>query len=325
MGQIFRVSLYGSSHGPCIGVLIEGCPSGISLELKDFTEALYRRKSGIEGTTTRIEDDMPDIQAGVYKGKTTGLPINIVFANKNVQSKDYDFDGFFRPGHADFTNNQKYHGFNDPRGGGQSSGRMTVALVAAGVVASKVLQTVNIEANLIEAGGQKNVKLAVEKAIQNKDSIGGVINCKVDNLPIAWGEPFFNSVESLISHAVFSIPGVKAIGFGAGVDVASSTGKQNNDVFVDKKGSTLTNNSGGVNGGLTNGNALVFKTYIKPTSSITSSQNTFNFERNKMDDLSIKGRHDVCFALRVPPIIEAVTAIVLADLKLVQRTQSIEK
>jgi chorismate synthase len=215
---------------------------------------------------------------------------------------------------------QKFHGFEDYRGGGHFSGRLTVAIVAAGVVAKKVIESfstdkkININAELLEIGGEKDLEKGLQKAIDAKDSIGGIVECKVRNLPIGLGEPFFDSAESLISHAVFSIPAVKGIEFGAGFAAAKMFGHEHNDVLIDANGTTETNNAGGIVGGITNGNELVFRIVVKPTSSTPKEQNTLNIESGKIEPFSVKGRHDLCIALRVPVVLEAVTAMVIADL-----------
>lgn len=316
-GRLFRISIYGESHGPEIGVLIDGCPAGIPVSESDFIQDLSRRMVGQIGTSSRVEDDKPIIKSGFYNGFTTGSPILIAFQNKNINSADYDFDGFFRPGHADFTAYKKFRGYNDPNGGGHFSGRLTLALVAAGTVAKKLLPEIRISASLISAGGDVDISNAINNAVILNDSVGGLVECRVNNLPVGLGEPFFDSIESLISHAVFAIPGVKAIEFGEGIKSASAKGSEFNDAFANGRGQTLTNNSGGINGGITNGNELFFRVFFKPTSSIGKSQQTYNFNTNQIAELEIKGRHDACFALRTPVVIEAVAAIVLADFKLI--------
>jgi chorismate synthase len=314
-GTLFRVQVFGESHGPAIGIVIDGAPPGIPLSTDDFTNDILRRKPGASATTTRIEDDIPLIQSGVFNGKTSGAPICIVFENKNIRSQDYDQLKIQpRPGHADFVAQKKFGGFNDPRGGGHFSGRLTLCLVAAGVIAKKVLQGINIEATLTEAGGNKNIEEAIALAVQNQDSIGGIVECKVSGLPVGLGEPFFNSIESLISHAVFSIPAVKGIEFGSGFRAAKMTGSEHNDSIIESTGKTLTNNAGGINGGISNGNELVFRIAVKPPSSTPHAQQTMNFQSGRVEELKIGGRHDLCIALRVPVVVECVTAIVLADL-----------
>lgn len=316
-GRIFRVSIFGESHGAKVGVVVDGCPAGIQLEKTDFETDIARRKSGAKGTTPRIEADEPEIVSGVFNGHTTGTPITILFNNSNTHSSDYsNLIAQPRPGHADFTGRIKYNGFNDYRGGGHFSARNTVGIVAAGVVAKKILNGINIKSNICEVGGQTDIEAAVAKAMAQNDSVGGIVDCHVTGLPVGWGEPFWNSVESLISHAVFAIPAVKGIEFGSGFAAAQMFGSQHNDAIIDERGTTATNNAGGINGGITNGNELYFRLAVKPTASIAREQRTYNFETHKIEPLIVKGRHDACIALRVPPIVEAMTAIVLADLKL---------
>jgi len=320
-GKIFKLSIFGESHGKFVGITIDGCPSGIELCNGDFTKDLLRRKSGRVGTTTRKEPDIPEIISGVYKNYTTGTPITIIFRNSDTKSSDYNFRNTPRPGHADFTGDKKHFSYNDDRGGGHFSGRLTVGLVAAGVIAKKIVSSVKISAKLVEAGGNKKINEALNNAIENNNSIGGIISCQASGIPIGLGEPFFDSIESLVSHIIFAIPGIKGIEFGNGFAAASLNGSDNNDVFVDDKGKTQTNNSGGINGGISNGNDLFFKVAVKPTSSISIKQNTIDFKQNKITGLEIKGRHDVCIAIRAVPVVEAAFAIVLADLFLQRKTQ----
>jgi chorismate synthase len=313
-GRNFRVSIFGESHGKWVGVTIDGCPAGIVLTESDLLPDLERRKAGAAGTTPRKEEDMPIFVSGVFEGKTSGAPLTIVFENNNVRSADYEaLKHTPRPGHADFVLNRKFDGFNDPRGGGHSSGRLTVALVAAGIVAKKVLGAISVKAVLTEAGGSEDIEGAIKKAIENQDSIGGVVTCTVKGLPVGLGEPFFDSVESVISHAVFSVPAIKGIEFGSGFAAARMTGSQHNDAIIDEAGTTRTNNAGGINGGITNGNELVFRVAVKPTSSTPREQHTWNNLTHAIEPFTVKGRHDLCIALRVPVVIEAVTAISLAD------------
>ena len=319
-GRLFRISLFGESHGDGVGVTIDGCPAGVAVDMGDFVSDLSRRKSGAKGTTPRIEKDEPEIISGVYNGFTTGSPITILFANKNTRSADYDFSKKPRPGHADFVANRKFNGFNDPRGGGHFSGRLTLGIVAAAVLAKKILKGISINATLKQAGGMDNIEQAIDKALLQGDSIGGLVECIISGLPVGLGEPFFDSVESLISHAVFAIPAIKGIEFGSGFKAAEMFGSEHNDSFEDKHGKTSTNYAGGINGGITNGNDIVFRVAVKPTSSISKPQETFDFDSNKLSTLQIKGRHDACIALRVPVVLEAVAAIVITDLLLIHRS-----
>lgn len=322
-GSLFRVHIYGESHGSGIGVLIDGVPSGIRLTLEDFTKDLSKRKSGKIGTTPRKEDDIPNIISGVFNDFTTGAPINIFFENKNTDSKVYtDFKSHPRPGHADFSATKKYSGFNDIRGGGHFSGRLTLALVAAGVIAKKILNDF-IFSSEIESIGILN-KLEFDKKLENYlletahsgDSLGGTISLTIKNVPIGLGEPFFDSVESVLSSIIFSIPGIKGIEFGAGFKGTEFLGSKFNDCFIDKSGKTSSNNNGGINGGITNGNDIFLKVAVKPTSSIFKPQETFNFKDKNIQSLKINGRHDVAFLLRVPIVLENAVAIALADLYL---------
>lgn len=326
-GKLFRVSIYGESHGKEVGVLIDGCPAGLSLEESDFGAGLRRRKSGAKGTTPRQEDDVPVIKSGVFNGRTTGAPVLITFENKNVRSKDYEsLKDIPRPGHADFTGMAKYGDFADPRGGGHFSGRLTLGLVAAGVVAKKIIAPVTVTASLIEAGGDTDIARAVDKAVEKNDSIGGIIQCEATNMPVGLGEPFFDSMESMIGHMMFSIPAIKGIEFGAGFAAARMTGSEHNDLLVDRDGKTATNHAGGINGGISNGNPVIFRVVVKPASSISLPQHTVNKKTSERVTLLIEGRHDTCIALRVPMVVECATAVVLADLMLMeQRIPRIKK
>ena len=317
-GRKFRVSIFGESHGELIGVVLDGVPAGLELSEQDFEQDLLRRKSGAKGTTPRIEDDLPQIVSGVFEGHTTGAPLTIVFKNKNTKSSDYElFSAMPRPGHADLTAALKWDDCQDPRGSGHFSGRLTLPVVAAGVVAKKVLQDATmlddtpfsgVEAQIVEMGD-------LDEAMNEGDSVGAVVECIVPDIDPGYGEPFWDSVEALIAHAVFSIPGVRGVEFGDGFMAAKMRGSEHNDP-IGPDGRPLKNGAGGVNGGITNGAPIVFRVAFKPTSSIRKAQQTFNFATGEMDTLQVPGRHDVCFALRAPVVVEAMTAIVLADLVL---------
>jgi chorismate synthase len=319
-GRIFRVHIFGESHGECAGILIDGCPPGLSLTVEDFLPDLERRKGGTQkGTTPRQEEDLPIFKSGIFNNKATGAPITILFENKNIRSADYEkHRSVPRPGHADFVAHKKFRGFEDYRGSGHFSGRLTVGLVAAGVIAKKLLPGIAITSKILEIGGEADLEKGLQKAIDAKDSIGGIIECRVSGLPIGLGEPFFDSAESLISHIVVAIPAVRGIEFGTGFPAAKMFGSQHNDAIEDTNGKTKTNHAGGVVGGLTNGNELVFRIAIKPTSSTPKEQQTLNWDSGQVESFSVKGRHDLCIALRVPVILEAVTAIVLADLVMLE-------
>jgi chorismate synthase len=314
IGTIFRTSIFGESHGPLIGIVIDGVQPGIELCADDFSEDIQRRKAGAKGTTPRIEEDLPILVSGVFNGKTTGAPLCIQFENKNTRSEDYQKTReFFRPGHADFVAHQKYNGFEDFRGGGHFSGRLTLPIVAAGVVAKKMLSSIKIKATLVEIAGEKDLEKGLQKGIDAKDSVGGIVECVCENMPIGLGEPFFDSLESSISHAIFAIPAIKGIEFGSGFASTRQFGSENNDLYIDATGKTQTNHTGGISGGISNGNDLIFRVAVKPTSSIGKTQVTWNQSSEKMDELQVKGRHDLCIALRVPVVVEAMTAIVLND------------
>ncbi len=314
-GRMFRISLFGESHGESLGVVIDGCPAGLLLAPADMTEDLRRRKGEGPGVTERQETDEPAITSGLADGLTTGAPLTVVFRNLEARPGDYAlFADLPRPGHADFVAAKKFGGFNDLRGGGHFSGRLTVALVAAGAVAKKLVAPAQITAGLVEAGGSADIESAVRAAADEGDSVGGTIECRVRGLPVGLGEPFFDSVESLVAHMMFSIPGVKGIEFGSGFACARMSGSACNDAILDRRGTTATNHSGGVNGGLTNGNDLVFRVAVKPPSSIRKDQRSFNMKTGRIESFSVPGRHDACIALRAPVIVEAGTAIVLSDL-----------
>lgn len=314
-GRLFKVRIYGASHAQTVGVVVDGVPAGIALSVEDFSCDIARRApKGIAGTPRR-EKDIPQIVSGVENGLTDGGPLEISFINGDVRSADYNlFKDVPRPGHADYAAAIKYKGLEDLRGGGKFSGRMTLPLVAAGVVAKKALSGVSISAELEEIGGSKNKaewEALLESAAKEGDSLGGIVSCTVTGLPAGLGEPFFDSVESVISHAMFSIPGVRGIEFGDGFRAAAMKGSEHNDPFGPE--GPVKNGSGGVNGGISNGAPLQFRVAFKPTSSISKTQRTYNFETKETVDFSVKGRHDVCFALRTPVIVEAMTAIVLED------------
>ncbi len=301
-GNKFRVSIFGESHGPYVGVVVDGVKPGLPLTAEDFQADLARRRAGAPGTTPRVEADMPEIISGVFEGHITGAPLTILFKNENTRSQDYAaLKDNPRPGHADQTAKIKFEGFNDPRGGGHFSGRLTVGIVAAGVIAKK-MAPYRYEAEILEIGGNPQCgewPALIEKTRAEGDSLGAVVECRVSGVPAGLGEPFWDSVESRLAHAIFSIPGVRGIEFGDGFASARMKGSEHNDAFG-ADGVPVTNHAGGVNGGITNGNPLVFRVAFKPTASIAKA--------------GIPGRHDVCFSLRTPVIVEAMAAIVLADL-----------
>lgn len=318
-GRIFRVSLFGESHGRAIGVVVDGVRPGLPLSTDDFADDIRRRGPGLPGTTPRTENDLPEMVSGWFNGYTTGAPLAIIFRNANVRSHDYErIKDLPRPGHADFVAYKKFSGYNDYRGGGHFSGRITLALVAAGVIAKKMIDPVEVHAKLVTVGGSTDIENTINKAMSANDSVGGLVECRVSGIPIGWGEPFFDSVESVISHLAFAIPGVKGIEFGSGFAAASMFGSAHNDAFIDASGATSSNNAGGILGGISNGNELQFRVAVKPTSSIAREQQTINMRTGMPEKLVVTGRHDTCIALRVPVVLEAVAAIALADLAAIQ-------
>ncbi len=327
-------------------MVIDGCPAGLKLAEKDIQEELDKRKPGQSRIASqRKEEDEVEIISGVFRGFTTGAPICLLVFNKDVKSESYEkFKDLLRPGHADFTSFIKYGGFNDYRGGGRFSGRITAGFVMAGAVAKKLLNLLKIEilAHTVEIGGIKAKKLsideirkniyknevrcadlgaakkmieAIERARKEGDSLGGIIEGIVLNAPIGLGEPVFDTLDGEISKALFSIPGVKGVEFGSGFSGAELMGSQNNDLFLIKRGkiTTKTNNAGGILGGLSNGMPLVVRVAIKPTPSIAKSQMTVNIKKMKQEELKVVGRHDPCIAPRAVPVVEAMLAITICD------------
>src|SRR5512133_562717 len=320
VGIAFRVSIFGESHGPSIGVVIDGCPAGLQYWREELMADLSRRKGLVPGTTTRKESDEPEILSGIHKNFTTGAPLVICTRNNDFRSGDYEmFSSIPRPGHADFTAGYKYKGFSDMRGGGHFSGRLTWGLVTAGYFARKILSPAIISASLIEAGGEKDTAAAIARAVETHDTIGGVVECVVRNVPKGIGEPSYLSVESALGQIAFGIPAVNGVEFGAGFASARSYGSLNNDPFIDARGRTSTNNAGGVNGGITNGNDLIMRVSVKPAASTGVTQTTFDLKKGEMTELEVTGRHDACIARRIPVILESAVAIGLADLFLLDR------
>ncbi len=327
-GDKFRITLLGGSHTPALAVEIEGVPAGLHISEEDFMRDIARRKGGGLGKTPRVESDIPKAIRGIENGLTTGGSVKISFDNANIRLGDYSsFAVHPRPGHADYTRMVKYGAESLAQGAGMFSGRMTLPLVAAGVVAKKMIAPISIQAYLTEVGGiglprelaregrlsQEIVEL-LEKITAEGDSLGGVVECVCEGVPAGLGEPFFASVESEIARLAFSIPGVRGIEFGDGFEAARMLGSQHNDPICDAFGHTSSNGSGGINGGITNGNPLVFRIAFKPTSSIAREQESFNFSTSRTEPFHIPGRHDVCFALRTPPVVEAIAAIYIATI-----------
>lgn len=320
-GNRFRVTLWGESHGAQVGVTIDGVPAGIALAESDFEADLARRRAGAAGTTPRKESDAPHIVSGLYRGFTTGAPLTVEFLNENTRSGDYaSLASHPRPSHADWVAMKKFYGYNDPRGGGHFSGRITLAIVTAGVVAKKILGSgVTFHTDIIEIGGSTDKERfadIIESARMDRDSVGGVVECRAEGVAAGLGEPFFDSAESLMAHLLFSVPAVKGVEFGSGFAAARMRGSEHNDPIIDAEGHTSTNHAGGIVGGITNGNAIVVRAAVKPTASISREQMSFNCASGQVDSLVIKGRHDVCITLRAAVVVESAVAIALADLTL---------
>lgn len=321
IGRLFQINIYGESHGKGVGILLDGVKPGIPLTEEDFLLDLSRRKAGGLGTTPRVEADTIHIVSGVFNGYTTGAPVLLAFENTNTKSKDYsNLIDHPRPSHADYTAHIKYDGYNDYRGGGHFSGRLTLGLVSAGVVAKKMLPNVTFHTDLTNLAGSTNPKEfhdILKNAVENHDSVGGIVTLTATGLPVGLGEPYFDSLESTISHLMFSVGGVKGIEFGLGFEGVSLKGSEYNDRIGDSKGGTITNNNGGINGGISNGNPIVVKVFVKPTPSIGLKQDTFNFRNDKVEGLVIEGRHDAAIILRAMVVLEACLAIALCDANLV--------
>ena len=347
IGHNVSLTIFGESHGKAIGAVLDGMPSGIRIEDKRVEEALAKRRPRGTFSTSRVEKDEFEIVSGVFNGYTTGSPICIVIPNKDVDDSVYEeMDGRMRPSHADYTAHVKYKGFEDYRGGGHFSGRLTAAIVAAGAVAQAALDEIGIKIGthlskcagvsdrgfadaekdidclknkdfpvLDDKAAEKIIK-EIEKAKTNLDSVGGISETAVLNIPCGVGEPFFDSIESQLSHALFSIPAIKGVEFGAGFAIADMTGSTANDRFEYSDGRivTKTNYSGGINGGISNGMPVTFRCAIKPTPSIGQKQDTIDIKKNENAELTIKGRHDPCIAHRVCPVIDALTAVIVCDI-----------
>ena len=346
-GNNITVTLFGESHGEAIGAVLDGIPAGIEIDLSFISKQLDLRRPIGKISTPRSEADKFQIVSGCFNGKTTGTPICIVIPNENTHSKDYSSSyGKARPGHADYTAFSKYNGCEDYRGGGHFSGRITAGLVAAGAIAIKMLDSKNIKigTHILKCAGvfddsfkDINVELDVlnskafavinddkgkqmieniEKAAAKGDSVGGILETVVTGLPVGVGEPWFDSLESVLSHGLFSIPAVKGVEFGQGFSCVDMLGSEMNDSFKLDNGEivTETNNNGGINGGISNGMPLVIKCAVKPTPSISKEQNTVDFINNENTVLSVKGRHDPCIVHRARVVADSVVAITLCDM-----------
>ncbi|MCR5607168.1 MAG: chorismate synthase [Treponema sp.] len=359
-GNSFRVTTFGESHGAALGVIIDGCPAGMNIDLEKLQHALDRRKPGAKSNvavTARKEDDKAEILSGIFEGKSTGTPISILIKNTSQRSSDYgNLATTFRPGHADYTYYEKY-GIRDYRGGGRSSGRETAARVAAGAIANQILENIlgkeySITAYTRMAAGiecfetdfsviEKNPLRAcdleaaermaehIEQIRKNGDSTGGIVECRIKGIPAGLGEPVFDKLDALLAHAMLSIGAIKGIEFGSGFEAAKSLGSKNNDPMrTDENGKVRfeSNNAGGILGGISNGNDIYFTVAVKPVPSIFQKQQTISLEeahKYTNSDLVIEGRHDVCLCPRIIPVVEAMAAITLADLLLRNRTAKI--
>ncbi|HZH87788.1 MAG TPA: chorismate synthase [Chitinophagaceae bacterium] len=326
LGKQLKLHIYGASHGPEVGVLLEGVPAGILITFDDFQEAIARRQPTMRGSTPRKEKDRILIRSGLKSGLTTGAPILLSILNENIRSADYENQRAIpRPGHADWGAHVKYKGYEDYRGGGMFSARLTVGIVAAGVVAEKVIKhylkwdAYQVSSKILQVGKYEDVEKGLEAAIAAKDSVGGKIQITIDGIPTGIGEPYFYGLDAALGQAIFSVPAVKGLEFGAGFDSLNMYGSEHNDAIIDATGATATQNAGGVVGGLSNGNPLQFQVVVKPTSSTPQVQNSYNWEEKKSMEFSIKGRHDLCVALRAPVILESITSWVLADLGLMYK------
>ncbi len=335
-GQLFRITTFGESHGLAVGVIIDGVPPGFDLDLAAIQTEMDRRRPGQSKVVTmRKEPDKVEIMSGMFEGKTTGTPLMMIVHNSNARPGDYDnIKDFFRPGHADYTYLKKY-GIRDYRGGGRASARETVGRVAAGAVAKQLLarRGVRIVAYTLRAGGiackqvdldviEKNPMRAcdleaaelmvtrVDEIRSQVDSIGGIIECRIMGVPVGLGEPVFDKLDADLAKAILSIPATKGIEFGTGFAAADMTGSQHNDPMTPD--GFLSNNAGGILGGISNGNEIVFRTVIKPTSSIAHEQQTINTSGEPVT-IRVTGRHDPCLCPRAVPVVEAMTALVLED------------
>ena len=321
-GENIKLSIFGQSHSEAIGMCLEGLPAGLKIDFEKLQSFMDRRAPGNSPfSSPRKESDVPEFLSGLKGNVTCGTPIAAIIRNKDVQSKDYEqYKNLPRPGHADYTAEIKYRGFQDYSGGGSFSGRMTAPLCLAGGICRQLLeeQGIEINARIESIGGETDkskMEAAILKAKAEGDSVGGVISCMAENLPAGLGGPLFEGMESRISSAAFAIPGVKGIEFGAGAESAYMRGSENNDDFAVDNGKiiTVTNNCGGILGGVTNGMPLEFRVYIKPTPSIAKTQKTVDLSRMEEKDISVLGRHDPCIVPRALPCVEAVAALAIYD------------
>jgi len=326
-GNTVTVTLFGESHGDEIGAVLDGMAPGIEVSEEFIASQLSKRRPQGPTETARVEPDKFRIVSGVFNGYTTGAPICILIPNENTCSADYEtFRGVARPSHADYTAHIKYNGFEDYRGGGHFSGRITAALVAVGAIAIQALakKGIVIDTHIISCGGSTDSEQAILKAKLAGDSVGGKVQTIITGLEAGVGEPWFDSLEGVIAKAVFAIGGVKGVEFGAGFRFAEMRGSEANDPFCIKNGTieTITNNNGGINGGISNGVPIVFNTAVKPTPSIAREQQSVNFLTGKEQTLEIKGRHDPAIVRRICVVIDSITALVLCDMLALKTAQN---
>ncbi len=351
-GKSLRISIFGESHAEAIGVTLDGIPPGLAIDEEELRAFLKRRAPGQrEWSTPRKEEDAPEFLCGIKNGLTCGTPLTAVIRNRNIRSGDYaELRTRPRPGHADYTGELRYHGYQDAAGGGHFSGRLTAALCVAGGILLQELERrdVHIAARICRLAGIQDepyefpiqhteqglcpakpaaifpvfsaergeeMKKAIAEAKETGDSVGGIIECVAVNVPGGLGDPMFDGIENRIAQLAFAVPAVKGIEFGAGFRAADMHGSEHNDPFVLENGivRTVTNNAGGILGGITTGMPIVFRTAVKPTPSIARAQNTLNLETGKTETLCVKGRHDPCIVPRAVPVMEAVAAIAIAD------------
>ena len=350
-GSKIKLSIFGESHGNAIGITIDGLPAGFSIDMDKIMMEMARRAPGKSSLSTpRKESDIPEILSGYFEGKTTGTPLCAIIRNSNTKSKDYSkLKDVMRPGHADYTGAIRYKGFNDYRGGGHFSGRITAPLVFAGAICKQILEVKGIivsahinsigkikdcsflesdisdellnsfkekELPLINTKLEDEMRQEILRARSSGDSIGGTIECAILGVSPGIGDPFFDSVESTLAHLMFSVPAVKGIEFGKGFDISKMRGSEANDEYYSENGNikTKTNNNGGILGGITNGMPIIFNVAIKPTASIFKEQNAVNIVTMEETTLCIEGRHDPCIVQRALPVIEAVAAIGITEL-----------
>ena len=330
-GNIFRLTCFGESHGRALGGVIDGCPAGVMLDEAFIQSELDRRRPGQSNlTTSRNEADKVEFLSGIFEGKTTGTPIGFVIFNTNQHSNDYDnVKDIFRPSHADFTYTQKY-GFRDYRGGGRSSARETACRVVAGALAKLLLKQVgfdiNIKAEMTEVGGQTdNLEEVILKAKEKGDTVGGIITCNISGVPVGLGEPVFGKLQANLASAMLSINAAKGFEYGMGFEMAKKFGSQVNDIFESKNGeiTTRTNNSGGIQGGISNGQDIYFRVAFKPVATLLQEQPTVDKDGNPTV-VKVRGRHDACVLPRAVPIVESMAAIVLADAYLLSKSSRID-